>query len=81
MRIAGRSVNMIDSVERLYELLEDNGMTLHSLCRMTGLNHSTLSAARRRHSQLSLDTIDRACKALDISVSEFFAEKETQSYG
>ena len=66
---------MINTVDRLYELMEENGISLCRLCQVAGINHSTISTARKRRSQLSLDTIDRACKALGITVSEFFAEK------
>lgn len=67
---------MINTVDRLYELMELNGFSLCRLCQEAEINHSTISAARKRHGQLSLDTIDRVCRVLNISVSAFFAEDE-----
>ena len=39
------------------------------------VSHSTLKNSERRGGQLSVDTIERICDGLGITMSEFFARK------
>ena len=68
--------HMINTVDRVYRLMEQRGLSLYRLCRMSGVNYSTISTARRRKGQLGFETVDRVCSALGISLSEFFSESE-----
>ena len=52
---------MIDTIGRLYELIEKNHLTLSGLCDISGVNRSTVTSARRRNGQLTVDTIERFC--------------------
>ena len=63
----------MDTNKRLGELLAERNMTLYQLAKRSEVSHSTLTNARSRGGQLSEDTIERACKALGITLSEFFA--------
>lgn len=65
---------MFNTVDRVYQLINDNGMTMTKLCETCGLNRSTIANQRSRKGQLSLDTIELICQGLGISLSEFFAE-------
>ena len=65
---------MVDTVGRVYELMAERGLTLYRLCEICGINHSTVVTTRKRNGQLKLDTIERICEGLGITVSEFFAE-------
>ena len=67
---------MINTVDRVYRLMEQRGLSLYRLCRISGVNYSTISTARRRKGQLGFETVDRVCSALGISMSEFFREPE-----
>ena len=67
---------MINTVDRVYRLMEQRGLSLYRLCRISGVNYSTISTARRRKGQLGFETVDRVCSALGISMSEFFSEPE-----
>ena len=67
---------MINTVDRVFYLMEQNGLTLYRLCQLSGVNYSTVNTTRRRNGQLGLDTIDRFCSALGITMSEFFDEND-----
>lgn len=64
----------MDTNERLREILAERDLSLYQVSRMAEVSHSTLTNARSRGGQLSVDTIERICRALGMSLSEFFAE-------
>ena len=64
----------MDTVGRVYSLIEERGISLFQLSRMSEISYSTLSNSKRRSGQLSVETIERICGALGITLSEFFAE-------
>ena len=59
---------------RVYELIADRNMSLTKLAELSGVAYSTIKMAENRNTQLSVDTIERICHALGITMSEFFAE-------
>ena len=63
----------MDTYGRLMELLDERGLTLYQASKLCNLSRSTLTNARNRGGQLSVDTIERICDALGITLSEFFA--------
>ena len=64
----------MNTITRVYELLDDRALSLTKLAEMSGIAYSTIKMAESRNTQLSVDTIERICNALGISLSEFFAE-------
>ena len=64
----------MDTVGRVYDLIEERGISLFKLSRLSEVSYSTLSNSKRRSGQLSVETIERICGALGITLSEFFAE-------
>jgi len=66
----------MDTMMRLNELIEDHETTLFDLAKASNINYSTLHAAKRRGSQLSVDTIERICDGLGIRPFEFFMNDE-----
>ncbi len=66
----------MDSLARLNNLLAERDMSLFALARASGICYSTFDAAKRRNGQLSVDTIERVCDALQIPVYEFFMTDE-----
>ena len=62
----------MDTIARLEEILEENNMSMLELCKKSGVPRSTLGRTKQRGGQLSLDTIERVCVALDIRPFEFF---------
>ena len=64
----------MDTVGRVYSLIEERGISLFQLSRLSDISYSTLSNSKRRSGQLSVETIERICGALGITLSEFFAD-------
>ena len=62
----------MDSLARLNELLAARNMSLFAFTKASGIHYSTFDAAKRRCGQLSVDTIERVCAALQIPLYEFF---------
>lgn len=64
----------MDTLKRVSELAKERDISLSKLATMCGMHSATLYSAVQRGSQLSIDTIERICKGLDISLAEFFTE-------
>lgn len=64
----------MDTVKRVYQLAEARNMTMYQLSQKCGISYSTIQTAKKRGGQLKIDTIERICQALDITLSAFFAE-------
>ncbi|EAC7181328.1 XRE family transcriptional regulator [Listeria monocytogenes] len=59
--------------ERLYTLLREKNLTMNRLATLSGLSQSTLSSLEIRPTGVpKADTLRLICKALEISVHEFF---------
>ena len=69
----------MNTVERAKELARARGMTLSQLAKHCSISYSTLKSAEERHSQLSVDTIELICSRLNITLSEFFAERSDRA--
>ena len=67
----------MDTLGRVYELLEARNMTLNRLALLSAVSPSTLRNTKRRGGELKVETIERICRALGITLSEFFAVQET----
>ena len=63
----------MDTVKRVYELADQRGISISRLAEMSGIADSTIKMTKRRGGQLKIDTIERICQALQISLSDFFA--------
>jgi Helix-turn-helix. len=63
----------LDTVQRTYELLEEKGLSLFELSEKSDVPYTTIKMAERRGSQLKVETIERICEGLGISMSEFFS--------
>ena len=67
----------MDTIKRVYDLAEENEISLYQLAKDSGISLATIKAAEKRSGQLKIDTIERICEALGISLSAFFAEPES----
>ena len=61
--------------EDVRELADERSLTFFKLSQICDVSHSTLKNSERRGGQLSVDTIERICDGLGITMSEFFARK------
>ena len=71
----------MDTIRRGGGLSYAKGRSLAQLARMSGGSNSTLKNARSRNYQLSVDTIERLCAGLGITMSEFFDTPDCRTSG
>lgn len=64
---------MIDVGKRIKELRNQAGISGRMLARLTDLDPSQISKIENGTSKPSLDALDRICKALNVTLSEFFS--------
>ena len=69
----------MDTVKRVYNLIEERNITLYQLSQMSGVSYSTVKTTEKRGGQLKVDTIERICDALSITMSSFFTERKSSS--
>lgn len=72
------------TMERVHELLTERDMSLLKLSKIGDVSYSTLRATEKRNGQLSVDTIERICHALGITMAHFFEaweREEPHGYG
>lgn len=64
----------MDTIKRVETLLEERGMTPFAFFKgqKVGVSYSTFNATANRGGQLSVDSIEKICKALNITLGEFF---------
>lgn len=68
----------MDTVKRVCDLAEERGLSVYQLSQQAGISYSTIQTTKKRGGQLKIDTIERICEALGISLSAFFAEPMTE---
>ena len=67
----------MDTIARVKELAAERKLSLHGLARLCDVPYSTLKNTEQRSGQLTVDTIERICLGLEITMSHFFEERET----
>ena len=56
----------MDTIKRVQDLMQERDM---NLC---GISYSTIQTTARRGGQLSVETIERICQGLGITLKDFF---------
>lgn len=69
----------MDTGKRVLQLANERNLTLGKLAKICGMQYSTLYTAISRGSQLSVDTIERVCAGLGITLAQFFTEPGTDT--
>ncbi|MGM9601468.1 MAG: helix-turn-helix domain-containing protein [Faecousia sp.] len=64
----------MNTVKRVRELAEERNLTLFGLTQLCGFSRGVFSNCEKRDGQLNLDTIERVCDVLGITLAEFFTE-------
>ena len=67
--------------ERIDELCKRNKISRYQLSALTGISQSALSSISKKKTVPTVITLDKICKALGISLSEFFENGERRSSG
>ena len=65
----------MNTLKRVIELAEERDLTLYKLAMLCDVSYSTLKNTQTRGGQLTVDTIERICLGLNISMAEFFTER------
>ena len=65
--------DLMNTIAIVRELADERSLTFFKLSQICDVSHSTLKNSERRGGQLSVDTIERICDGLGITMSEFFA--------
>lgn len=62
----------MDTIKRVQDLMQERNMNLCVLAKKSGISYSTIQTTARRGGQLSVDTIERICSGLEITLKDFF---------
>lgn len=68
----------MNTIARTKELAEKQGLTLFKLAEKCGISYCTLRNTERRGGQLQVETIERICHGLGITLAEFFTEPPSE---
>lgn len=69
---------MVNTVHRVYNLLDERNMSLYHLSQLSGISYSTVKTTEKRGGQLTVETIERICFGLGITMSDFFKDEHTE---
>jgi len=70
---------MIDVAKRIKELCEANNIdSMYELSKLTQVPQSTLATIMTRGNAPRVDTLERICAGLGITLSDFFAEEQPE---
>ena len=70
----------MDVIRKIEKFMEERGrMSQYRLSEQSGIAQSTLSSLFRRRSALSIATLEQICGALDLTLSQFFFDPETET--
>ena len=62
----------VDTIKRVQDLMQERDMNLCVLAKKCGISYSTIQTTARRRGQLSVETIERICLGLGITLKDFF---------
>lgn len=65
----------MNTMDRVCEIAEVRGLTLYKLAMLCDVSYSTLKNTQARGGQLTVDTIERICIGLNMTMAEFFTER------
>lgn len=69
----------MNTIMRVQQLVDERGLTLYKLAILCKVPYSTLKNTEIRNGQLKVDTIERICKGLGITMAAFFSEGESNN--
>jgi len=65
---------MKDILREITRLRLERGWTEYELAKFSGVSQSTISTWYRKNQTPTIQTLDKICKGLGITLSQFFAE-------
>ena len=70
--IADHDTPIRTAIKRVQDLMQVRDMNLYVLAKKCGISYSTIQTTARRGGQLSVETIERICQGLGITLKDFF---------
>ena len=67
----------MDIQKRIYELMEVRGWTTYALAEHAGLTQSTVAHTVSKGKIPTIATLEKICKAFEITLSEFFMDENS----
>lgn len=80
MNMRNRGVTLEKVGERIRELRKQAGISARALASKAGLTQSHLSKLETGAAKPSLEALERICRAMGVSLAEFFAAGEEQPH-
>lgn len=69
----------MNTIDRVKELVDERDLTFYKLAMLCDISYSTLKNTQARNGQLTVDTIERICRGLGITMAEFFTERGSKN--
>lgn len=70
----------MDVLKRIDEIMKKQDLNDYQLSKLSGLSTSTISNMRKRNTVPSIATLEYICDSLDMTLSQFFVEENTNLY-
>ena len=70
----------MDVLKRIDEIMKKQNLNDYQLSKLSGLSTSTISNMRKRNTIPSIATLEYICDSLDMTLSQFFVEENTNLY-
>lgn len=67
---------IMDTLQRLRQLLDERHWTEYRLAKATGLSDSTIKNIYKRNTQPTIETLEAICRGFGITLAQFFADGE-----
>ena len=71
----------MDIKQKIYKLMDERKWTTYTLAEKANLTQSTISSLFRNDRTPSIQTLEKLCVALGITLADFFAEEGTDNEG
>lgn len=65
---------------KIQDIMKKQNLNANQLCRLANIPTSTFSNMKTRNTTLTIPVLECICKALNISLAQFFIEDEEQMY-
>lgn len=70
----------MDILKRIDEIMKKQNLNDYQLSKLSGLSTSTISNMRKRNTIPLIATLEYICGSLDMTLSQFFVEENTNLY-
>ena len=70
----------MDVLKRIDEIMQKQNLNDYQLSKLSGLSTSTISNMRKRNTIPSIATLEYICESLDMTLSQFFVDENTNLY-